>query len=850
MTAPSKSTRALLDLRSVLDRDGGALLHNVLETAAVPTVLIDAEGHLVYANRAFCELLGYTANECNSLDLETIIHPDDADMARRQLDGVVNKTFAAYRAERRYLRKSGEPVWVLASASVTRSADGEFLYMVVQALDIDRQKMAEAALAAAERRCNFALESAGQGVWEADIKNNTVFYSPMWRRIRGLAPDDIVDSSLEAWLRRVHVDDRERIMHIVREQNAGKIQHNVFEYRERHADGHFIWIKSTGAPVEWNASGAPTRVIGTDADITSLKDAEEKLQFANNLVHTTMETSPDGILVIDANGKILSWNRRYGELWGIPPDVLRAGDDGLLLDMVQGMIRDPKAFLARITHLYAHPHETGQDEVEMVDGRCFDRRTGALRTSDGEYLGRVWFFRDITERKQFEARILHAARSDPLTGLANRAVFMEATEHAIAQAKRGGPSFATLYLDLDHFKDVNDTLGHPVGDELLRAVAERLRSSVRSTDVVARFGGDEFAVMLADIDDAEEAAHMADKLIDVLRAPVMVHGNDIRSGASIGISLFGPDRPDAETQLARADLALYRTKSEGRSGYRFFTSAMDTEVRARASMESELREAMAASDQLFLMYQPQVELGSGRIVGVEALLRWRHPTRGVLLPSLFVPLAERSGLVASLGQWALKQACVQARAWADAAIAPHVVALNVSAVELKRVPELEQRIAGLLAEPGLGGVQLELELTEAVLMSLSHDHDNLLQRLRARGVRLAIDDFGDGYSSFDHLRRFPVDRIKISRNFVQKIETEAESAAMVRAMIGLTRELGIDFIAEGIDDARQMALLHDWGCRQGQGHYFAPPLGVGEIEPLLRSGVIVAGKTAGHRSAA
>lgn len=840
MKTSSGSMRRFPRVPRLLDRDGGALLYSILENAAVPTFLVDELGDVVYANRAFSDLLGYPPDECVGLGVSRIIHPDDTAVARAQVDRVVSKATSGYKAERRYVRKTGEAIWVLASASVTRDADGEFLYMSVQAVDIDRQKRAEAALAGAERRWNFALESAGQGVWEADLVSDTVYYSPMWKRIRGFGPDEVVASTSEQWLKRVHPDDQARVQDIIRKQYSGELERDAFEYRERHKAGHYVWISSNGSPVEWAADGTPTRLIGTDTDITGLKDAEQRLQFANNLVLTAMETSPDGILVVDSNSKIISFNKRFAEMWGVSADMLHAGDDGPVLGAVKSLMRDPDAFASRVDYLYAHPQEGGHDELETTDGRFIDRHTGVLRTGPEEYLGRVWFFRDITERKQSEARILHAARTDALTGLANRAVFMEATELAIARAKREDRGFAALYLDLDHFKDVNDTLGHPVGDELLKAVADRLRSNVRATDVVARFGGDEFAVIVADIGDADEAAFTADKLIDVLSAPLVVHGNEIRSGASIGISLFGPDVPDAETMLSRADLALYKAKSEGRGGYRFFTDAMDTEVRARVNLGSELREAIA-SGQLFLMYQPQVDIASGQIIGVEALVRWRHPTRGVLGPNLFIPLAERNGLIAPLGHWVLRHASLQAKAWLDAGIAPEIVAVNLSAVQFKRASELELGIAAVLADVGLPADRLELELTETVLMSASHDHNDFLQRLRARGIRLAIDDFGVGYSSLDYLRRFPVDRIKIAQTFVQQIGTESGSGAIVRATIGLARELGINVIAEGIETPRQLQLLGEWGCRQGQGYYFAKPLTADELAPLLADGRILRG---------
>ena len=297
-------------------------------------------------------------------------------------------------------------------------------------------------MAESENRWNFALESAGQGVWDHDIRNNRDFYSRMWKQMRGLDPDEEIHERREEWFARVHPEDRERMRFETAQQDLGNNAFMTSEYRERHKDGHWIWILSRGKTIEWLPDGKPARIIGTDTDVTILKNAEEKLQFANTLLTTEMETSPDGILVVDTNLRIISYNRRFADMWRIPLDVLEAQDDAPVLDAVMSSMLDAGAFVARVKYLYEHPEEQGHDELETKDGRFIDRHTGVLRTAAGQNLGRVWFFRDITERKQADAQILRAARCDALTGLANRAVFMEGVQHAIALAKRGGEASA------------------------------------------------------------------------------------------------------------------------------------------------------------------------------------------------------------------------------------------------------------------------------------------------------------------------------------------------------------------------------------------------------------------------
>jgi diguanylate cyclase (GGDEF)-like protein/PAS domain S-box-containing protein len=499
---------------------------------------------------------------------------------------------------------------------------------------------------------------------------------------------------------------------------------------------------------------------------------------------------------------------------------------------------------------------------KRIDGTEFPVDVLLTRVAHGKEMLIYATVRDISDRKLAEAQIVRMARFDQLTGLANRHVFVEMLEQAIARARRRGTCFAVLYLDLDHFKDVNDTLGHPVGDALLKAVGERLRSNVREIDTVARFGGDEFAIILDDIVEPARAAavterllgkidergtrraevvtgatDVAEKIVKALANPIAIQTNRIHSGATVGIAVYDSDSPDAETMLSHADLALYQAKAERRGSYCFFSAGMDAEVRARVGMTAELREAIALN-QFFLAYQPQVDIDTGRIVGLEALVRWHHPTLGILGPGKFIPETERSGLIVPLGRWVLGEACRQTGKWRDAGIAPPLISVNLSVIQLKRPHELENDITTALANSGLPRQILELELTESVLMEASRDHNDLLLRLRASGSRIAIDDFGSGYSSLDYLRRYPVDRIKIAQTFIADIGVEPGNDAIVRAALGLARELNIEVVVEGVETVAQLELLKVWGGRIVQGYYFARPLPVPEVTVLLRDGKI------------
>jgi diguanylate cyclase (GGDEF)-like protein len=716
-------------------------------------------------------------------------------------------------------------VIALVGRNINRSIIENLQLRLEQSILARKLRVSEAAMAEAQ-----AISRVGG--WEEDPATRIATWRPETFRIYGVDPASF-KPSYDTMLARVHPDDRAAVGRSFVELNPDRGSTEI-DYRIVMDDGAIKFIHGAARAI-YDARGHALRIFGVVQDITERKAVENSLQFANILLTTEMEASPDGILVVDANRDVISSNRRFADMWKIAPADMAVRKDEVFLAAVTASVKCPKEFLARVQHLYDHPDESGHDEFETVDGRTIDRHTVALHAPGGQDLGRVWFFRDITERKKAEAQALRTARYDGLTGLPNRGVFVEALGHAIANTKRGETRFAVIYLDLDHFKDVNDTLGHPAGDELLKAVAERLRSNTREIDTVARFGGDEFAVVAPDIAEPADAAALADKLIKAIATPFLIDGNDIHTGASIGIDLYGPESVDAEALLSHADVALYRAKSEGRGGFRFFTDAMDAEVRTRVALGTELREAID-SNQLFLVYQPQVSIETGRINGLEALVRWRHPRRGILGPGSFVPVAEKIGIVAKLGHWVLWAACRQAEAWLAAGIAPVRIAVNLSALEFKTPLELEKDVVAALAATGLPPRLLELELTETVMMEASREHSDVLGRLRQLGITIAIDDFGTGYSSLDYLSRFPVDRIKIAQNFVRNLETTPRNAAIVKATLGLARELSIAVIAEGVETEKQLELLRGWGCGEAQGFYFAKPLAEEDVTAMLRAG--------------
>lgn len=440
---------------------------------------------------------------------------------------------------------------------------------------------------------------------------------------------------------------------------------------------------------------------------------------------------------------------------------------------------------------------------------------------------------DVTERRSASEQIAKLARTDALTGLANRATFAERLLLNLARAKRGAKPFAVLYLDLDHFKDVNDTLGHTVGDALLQAVAIRLKSCVRKTDLVARFGGDEFAVLQEDAGDVGKAERLAAKISKALSVPYTINGNRVWTTASIGIVLYSQEIEGPESLLIKADLALYRAKEEGRNQFRFHMAEFDRDMLARVTLSEELRLAVEHNE-FELYYQPQYELNTDRVVGMEALIRWHHPKRGLLLPAVFIPVAETNGSILDIGSWMIARACAQIAEWRDLGLMPGCVAVNLSAAQFKLSSGLDSLIRECLARYAIPPERLELELTESMLMETTTKHMDAFERVRRTGVRLAIDDFGTGYSSLDYLRSFRVHRLKIDRHFVADLTDNPDAAKIVLATIGLAHELGMEVVAEGVETAAQRRFLVNSGCELAQGNYFHKPMPPRDVTKLLR----------------
>jgi len=558
------------------------------------------------------------------------------------------------------------------------------------------------------------------------------------------------------------------------------------------------------------------------------REQEETLRTRNVQFDTAINNMSQGLCFFDSDHRLIVCNERFVEIYNIPADRVYPG---MKLTEIVDLRIEAGSFPAMTRDEYvrwrndvAVSNEAKDSIVELQDGRTIKIRHRPMPVG-----GWVATHEDITEQRQSEVKIEYMAHHDSLTGLANRVLLNDRLEHALSRAQRG-EMVAVHHLDLDQFKAVNDTFGHPCGDRLLRVVAERLRGLVRETDTIARMGGDEFVIVQTAIADPADATSLAQGVTRELSEPYDIDGQQAVIGVSIGISVGPGDGSSPDKLLRNADLALYRAKSDGRGTFRFFEQAMDLQMQARRIMEQDLRKALPAGE-FELHYQPVVNLASKEISGFEALVRWNHPIRGMISPADFIPLAEEIGFIVPMGEWIIRQACATAAQWPD----DLHVAVNISAIQF-RSPGLMQVIVGALAASGLAPTRLEIEITESVLLHNRETTLAVLHQLRALGIRIAMDDFGTGYSSLTYLQSFPFDKIKIDRSFVKNITENASSLNIVRAVAALANGMGMTATAEGVETAEQLDRIASEGCTEMQGFLFSRPLPAAEIERQFLSG--------------
>ncbi|QBQ56179.1 EAL domain-containing protein [Nitrosococcus wardiae] len=637
----------------------------------------------------------------------------------------------------------------------------------------------------------------------------TTFVSDNLQVQMGYRPEDFIDTP-DFWLNRVHPEDRDRIL----TELKALFQHDklCYEYRFQHRDGHYCWMHDEQRLVR-AADGQPLEIVGYWIDITERKQAEVALKQHQEFLQTILNRIPVMIAHFDPQGQLQWLNREAEQVLGWSLKEAKQ------IDILAACYPDPHDYQKALAFIQSAHAQWGDFRIRLRSGRRLETRWANVRLSDGSRIG---IGKDVTERKAYEAQLERQVNYDTLTGLPNRNLLQDRLSHALARAHRTRRWIAVLGLDLDRFKLINDSLGHSIGDALLQVIATRLSACLREGDTAARLGGDEFVLVLEDLPEKAAVEPTIQRIFDTLEAPFQLENREFFISASIGVSFFPQDGKKARTLLNQADIALHQAKTQGGRGLQYYTPALSTETTRRLSLENSLRYALDRGE-LELHYQPQVSLESGRVTGVEALLRWRHPHRGWISPAQFIPLAEENGLIVPIGEWVLNTACAQAKTWRTTEGLPLTIAVNLSARQFLQANFIAQ-IDQILGQCDLAATALKLEITESLLMQDLKRAITTLHALKERGLQLAIDDFGTGYSSLNYLKRFPLDQLKIDRAFIRDITREPDDAAIAQAIIALAHSLKLEVMAEGVESEAQVAFLRTKFCHAIQGYYVSRPL--------------------------
>ncbi len=752
--------------------------------------------------------------------------------SRAQFNDAMNATVrgGSYDSEILMRTVKGRPIWIRTAGEVELE-EGVPVRLVGAVQDITDRKRFEEELRRANERFELAAVAAGIGVWEWNLVDDTLHWDDEMFRLYGRVRSEGL-TPYEMWRASVHPDDR---MQVEQAFSRALSRTTVFraQYRIVLPDRDVRHMK-IAARVLHDAGGRPLRMVGVNFDVTELKLAELALTESEAKYRSLFELAPVGIALNDLqSGRFLHLNEAMAAPTGYSrAELLRLTYWDITSDR---FANDEKRQLETL----AQTNRYGPYEKEYVrkDGSSYPVMLSGIKVADEAGRPMIWsIVQDISARKAMELQLTDAARRDKLTGLANRALFMERLERAIARVRDGTQSFyAVLFLDFDRFKLVNDTLGHEAGDNLLRQIAERLAGSLRASDaltgeecgnIVSRFGGDEFLVLLNDLGAPAEATRIAERLLNALSSAYDIQGREVHSSASIGIVTSEHCSTSAEDVIRDADLAMYEAKRAGRACSVVFHEGMQARLTRHVAIETSLRRAIG-SNELYLVYQPIVELSTGRIVSAEALLRWQHPVLGTVAPAEFIPIAEESGLIVALGQWVQKEACETMAAWRsqDLRTAPKTLSVNVSRVELTLGTRFLDQIRNVLTRTGLPPECLQLEVTEREVMRNPENCRTLMRQLQQVGVQIAMDDFGTGTSSLGVLRDYPFNTIKIDQCFVRDLNSgNADVIALVHATVNLIENLGMASLAEGVEDLRQIAILQSLGCRYGQGYFFGRPV--------------------------
>jgi diguanylate cyclase (GGDEF)-like protein/PAS domain S-box-containing protein len=796
---------------------------------------LDTAGNVTFCNDALLKMTQYKTEEIIGTNLDELLHHSSQnETTNASKECTLSKVLDCHReihiVGELFWRKDGTcfpaEYW---SRRLQLPSSGTECVLTIH--NITERKRAEEDVRESNELVRLVLDSVPEAVYGIDLHGKCTFCNPACLRLLGYEePADLYGKDMHELIHHSRPDGTPYPVEECYIYEAFRRGHGT------HIDTEVLWRRD-GASFSAEYWSHPIHrdgnVIGTVVtfvNITERKQVEQTIRESEKRYRLLFERNLAGVFRTTMEGRILECNQAAAHMFGYdsPKEILATP----ITDIYQ-MISDRESFLRRLkseksltNHETNYRRKNGESAWAMINATLVDDDSGTASFIEGTFV-------DITERKVAEERVQSLAYFDALTGLPNRTLLRDRLSLALAGARRNKSKVALFFLDLDRFKNINDSLGHTAGDLLLKGVAERLKAWGREHDTIARLGGDEFVVVASDVKDIADAAVAAQRLMDGLTAEMVIQGHSLSVSCSLGISIYPEHGADSETLIKHADAAMYTAKDNGRNNFQFFTSDMNAQAVERLNLENTLRTALDRKE-LFLMYQPQMDIASRKITGLEALLRWQHPKMGLVPPDEFIRTAENSGLIVPIGEWVLRTACSQARKWQDEGLTAVSVAVNVSAVQFRR-EGFSELIRQVLFETGLAAQYLELEVTESLLLSSADVTLSVLQELKNMGLSLAIDDFGTGYSSLSYLKRFPVSKLKIDRSFVRDVALNPDDAAITTAIISMAKSLNLKVIAEGVEDEAQMSFLRAHHCDQIQGYYFSKPLVADEVADKLRA---------------
>lgn len=798
------------------------------EQASVGIAHVGLDGKWIQVNQTLCDIVGYTNEEITSLTFQDITYPDDLDADLKLMYQLLAGEISAYAMDKRYVRKSGKVIWINLNASLVRDQHGAPEYFIAIVKDISDRKRAEAALQKSRDDLELAVSATGVGMFDYYPQTGDVHWSAEIKRQYGLELEERIDYN--ATLSRVHPEDRKQVDAQL-QQAMQDPSHSRFdlEYRIiRFDDKLERWIQARGQ--FFFDGGRPWRCIGTSLDITEKKQAEEALRESERQLRLIFDATPIGMVRRAVSGEILEANAAFLRLTGRRREDVAAGK--LRWDRMT-----PPEHLAADRKAMEQAARKGISEIfEKEYVRANGERVPVLVAfaSAGVNQDIVGFVLDISERKQVEERIRQAALHDPLTGLPNRELLFDYAKRIFARARRSRQHSAVLFVDLDRFKLINDNYGHEAGDEVLREVARRITDCTRGEDIAFRLGGDEFIVLLPEIDTDANAGEVARHMANCLNRPYHVDGLELSVSPSVGISIYPQDGEDIDTLVSRADAAMYLAKQAGRNSTQFYSQELAAQSQLQSRIEAQVKAALA-QNAFELFYQPVIDMRTSQLIGVEALVRWPHADVG---PDRFVPVAESTGQINQLGEWVICEACRQHKKWLGHGLPAIPIAVNVSAVQLRN-HDFAHLFADLMGYNMLNAAALQIEVTETALMENLDRALDVLTQLQRMGVKIALDDFGTGYSSLNYLSRLPINKIKVDKSFVQRIDHDMASRAITQAIIALGRTLMLEVVAEGIESESALHYLRQHGCNHAQGYLVCKPVNAEAFEAWYRGQITV-----------